>query len=91
MRIGLGVLDNGPWVIDTSMTAGPLLVQGGGGGTGGASRDGAPGRLVGLRLWGGAQHLVRGRPGVPVRRPPQFYPCRPLRVLLPARSPAPPV
>ena len=37
MRIGLGVLDNGPWVIDTSMTAGPLLVQGGGGGTGGAS------------------------------------------------------
>ena len=24
MRIGLGVLDNGPWVIDTSMTVGPF-------------------------------------------------------------------
>ena len=62
MRIGLGVLDNGPWVIDTSMTAGPLLVQGGGGGTGGASwwwwgstgckRGGRGGRVHGLLLEG---------------------------------------
>ena len=68
MRIGLGVLDNGPWVIDTSMTAGPLLVQGGGGGTGGASWWwwGSTGWKRGGRGGEGVWAAPGGTPGAPV-------------------------